>query len=413
MTNNFLDVNGERLLQRIFELGEVGRDQKGRLMRLAATKADRAGRDTVIMWFREAGLEIAVDQIGNLFGIWRERASFPDEKPIMIGSHIDSVINAGIYDGSYGVLAGLEVIKTLQASGFTPKRPIVVATFANEEGVRYAPDMMGSLVYVGGMEVEEALKTVGIDGTIFGEELRKIGYAGDREPGFIQPEAYVELHIEQGPVLDHVGDKIGAVENLQGISWQKVTVEGSANHAGTTPMNMRRDAGRVVTEIQTFLYDYVKENSHTVLTFGSIEYEPNLINVIPERATFTMDLRDPDDSILQDVEAALSKFIKDIAKEKGVKIEAEQLARFKPVEFSESIVKAIEEAAVARGLKSRRMTSGAGHDAQMMARICPTAMIFVPSIDGISHNPKEHTEKEDLIAGANVLLDVVKKLSEA
>lgn len=411
MAGRLVDINGKRLLDNIVQLGQVGQDEKGRLTRLAASDADRAGRDIIVKWFKEAGLEVAIDRVGNIFGLWRERADDPDTDPLMIGSHIDTVIDAGIYDGSYGVLAGLEVVRTLQETGYIPKRPIALVAFTNEEGVRYAPDMMGSLVYVGDLPVEEALETVGIDGTILGEELEKIGYAGDKEPGFLRPKAYVELHIEQGPVLDHAKEVIGAVENLQGISWQEITVEGIANHAGTTPMAMRRDAGYVAAKIQTFLHEYVKNNHSTVVTVGTIAFEPNAINVIPARATFTIDLRDPDEQTLQDVEKALEKYLQTVAVEENVKIKTEQLARFQPVKFSEKIVQRIEEAAAARGLKYRRMTSGAGHDAQMMARLCPTAMIFVPSKDGISHNPNEYTAEKDLIAGANVLLDVVKKLT--
>lgn len=402
-----LTINAERLLETIFELGKTGRNEQGELIRLAGSEADKAGRDLVLQWLREANLEVEIDQIGNIYGIWRDRAIHPNENPLLIGSHIDTVINAGIYDGSYGVLAGLEIIKTLQETDVTPWRPIAIVAFTNEEGVRYAPDMMGSLVTVGGLSIEQALETVGIDETIFGEELEKIGYAGERKPGFLQPHAYIELHIEQGPILEKTDQTIGAVENLQGISWQKLTIEGVANHAGTTPMNMRQDAGQVASRIMSFVYDHVKQNSSTVVTVGSIEFEPNLINVIPARATFTVDLRDPNEDILREAEESLGEFVQAIAKRENVTITSEKLARFEPVNFSEEIVQAIEDAANNRQLKNRRMTSGAGHDAQMMARICPTAMIFVPSKDGISHNPKEFTPEEDLVAGANVLLDVV------
>jgi len=406
-----VNINAERLLENIFELGKIGRNEHDELIRLAGSEEDKAGRDTVLQWFKEAHLEVEVDKIGNIYGIWRDRAIHPNEDPLLIGSHIDTVINAGIYDGSYGVLAGLEVIKTLQEMDFKPLRPIAVVAFTNEEGVRYAPDMMGSLVTVGGLPIEQALETVGIDDTVFGEELEKIGYAGEREPGFLQPHAYLELHIEQGPILERAGQTIGAVENLQGISWQKITIKGAANHAGTTPMDMRQDAGQVASRIMSFLYDHVKQNSSTVVTVGSIEFEPNLINVIPARATFTVDLRDPNEDILREAEEALNEFVERIARRKNVTITSEKLARFEPVKFSADIVQAIEDAANNRQLENHRMTSGAGHDAQMMARICPTAMIFVPSKDGISHNPNEFTPKKDLIAGANVLLDVVQKIA--
>lgn len=405
-------INGDRLVNRIKELGQIGRDAENRLTRTAATDADKAGRDKVVSWMRDADLEVVVDRIGNIFGIWSTSEN-EGKEAVMVGSHIDTVIDAGIYDGAYGVISGIEVAKTLKEEGFKPSRPIVVGVFTNEEGVRYQPDMMGSLVFTGGLSVEEALVAVGTDRTVIGEELERIGYAGEAEPGFIKPHAYVELHVEQGPVLANLNIPIGAVENLQGISWQRVTVEGVANHAGTTPTSMRKDAGLAAAKIITFLRE-LAENSggSTVATVGTIEFKPNAINVIPSQATLTIDLREPNEEKLKKAEQAIEEYLKELERTDGVAITAERLARFEPVVFDENIVKLIEEAAKKRGLQTRRITSGAGHDAQMMARICPTAMIFVPSVDGISHSPKEFTRDSDLIAGANVLLDVVIELSK-
>ncbi|TJX58545.1 MAG: Zn-dependent hydrolase, partial [Mesorhizobium sp.] len=333
--------------------------------------------------------------------------------PILIGSHIDTVIDAGIYDGCYGVLAGLEVMETLKGSGYVPSRPLAVAAFTNEEGVRYSPDMMGSLVHAGGVGIEEALAAVGTDGSVLGEELARIGYAGDEEPGFLKPHVYLELHIEQGPVLEREGVPIGAVENLQGISWQRITIDGIANHAGTTPMSMRNDAGHAAARVVAFLHDRAKaSNTPTVATVGTMRFEPNAINVIPSRAVFTVDLRDPFEHRLQAEEAALAAFLEDLAAADGVTVSVERLARFEPVIFDSRIVELIEAAARNRGMVSKRMTSGAGHDAQMMARLAPAAMIFVPSAGGISHNPRERTEDSELVAGANILLDVVARLAD-
>lgn len=406
-----LSIDAGRLLGRLDELGRIGRDAQGRLARIAATDADKAGRDRLVAWMTAAGLDVAVDRIGNVFGIWDPEGAGGGD-PVMLGSHIDTVINAGIYDGCYGVLAGIEVVETLRGAGLVPARPIVVAAFTNEEGARYAPDMMGSLVHAGGLHLGEALASVGTDGSVLGEELARIGYAGDREPGFLKPLAYVELHIEQGPVLEREGFPIGAVETLQGISWQRVTIEGTANHAGTTPMSMRRDAGHAAARVVTFLRDHVTaSHAQSVATVGSLRLEPDVINVIPSRATFTVDLRDPDEGRLRDLEAALARHLEELAAQEGVRVSVERLVRFEPVVFDGAIVALIEEAAGRRGLRSRRMTSGAGHDAQMMARICPSAMVFVPSRDGISHNPREHTEPDELAAGANVLLDVASRLA--
>jgi beta-ureidopropionase / N-carbamoyl-L-amino-acid hydrolase len=402
-----LGINGEQLIDRINTLGKIGIGEDGRRIRLAASDTEKAGRDLVSGWMKEAGLQLVVDRIGNIFGIWKT-AENKDEKPLMIGSHIDTVINAGQYDGCYGVIAGIEVIRTLKEAGVKTKRPLVVGAFTNEEGVRYSPDMMGSLVYAGGMPVEDALAVVGTDGTVLGEELKRIGYEGTVEPGFLKPYAFVELHIEQGPILDVEGIQLGAVENLQGIHWQKVTIEGLANHAGTTPTGLRVDAGLAAAKVNVFLRELVTK-SNGVATVGTIEFKPNAVNVIPSRATFTVDLRNPNKEKLEADEKAFAEYLKELEQTDKVKIQTERMTEFDPVLFDEKIVKQIETAAKNRGLSCRRITSGAGQDAQMIARICPTAMIFVPSVKGISHNPEEFTADPDLIAGANVFLDVVQE----
>lgn len=405
-----ININEERLINRIKTLGDTGRDAENRVMRVAATDEDKLGRDLVKSWMQEAGLRIEIDRIGNVFGIW-ETEENKNEEPVFIGSHVDSVINAGIYDGCYGVLSGLEVVETLKENNVKTKRPIVASFYTNEEGVRYQPDMMGSLVYAGGMDVDEVLKTVGTDGTILGEELERIGYAGDKEPGFLKPHSYVELHIEQGPILHKEGIPAGAVENLQGISWQKITIKGVANHAGTTPMFLRHDAGYVASEIIKFVHDMCEEIPNSVGTIGMIKFLPNAINVIPSFCEFTVDLRNPENKKLIELEEEFDRFLQEICKKEEVEFEKERLVRFDPVKFDEHIVKLIEDEAKSRNIKIKRMTSGAGHDAQMMARICDVAMIFVPSIDGISHNPKEFTEDKDLVQGANILLGVIEKLA--
>lgn len=402
-------IDGARLVERLKMLGETGRDEAGRLCRLAASDADKEGRDLLCRWLKDAGLRVEVDRIGNIHGIWQ-----PDGvcgNPVVMGSHIDTVIDAGIYDGCYGVLSGLAAIEAVQQAGLRPSRPLAVVAYTNEEGVRYAPDMLGSLVAAGGLAIDEALAVEGTDGTTLGAELERIGYAGARAPGFLKPHAYVELHVEQGPVLEAEGLPIGAVESLQGISWQKITIGGTANHAGTTPMAMRRDAGVAASRVIAFLDRLARETPNAVATVGTIRFEPNAINVIPSSAVFTVDLRNPDEERLSRQEAALRLFLEGLQAE-GYAIAAERLARFDPVGFAPEIVAAVEDAAARRQLACRRMTSGAGHDAQMIARIAPAAMIFVPSRAGISHNPAEFTAEGDLVAGANVLLDVVRKLSQ-
>ncbi len=406
-----MNINSTRLLKRLNELGDIGRNQQGELSRIAFTDADKLGRDKLVEWMQQVNLTVKIDHIGNIHGIW-EPNSAHGKKPIMMGSHIDTVVNAGKYDGNYGVLAGLEVIMTLQESGYQPEKGIVISAFSNEEGARFAPDMMGSLVYCAGYCLNKALQTIDSEGVSIGSELQRIGYAGDVQPGFIQPEAYIELHIEQGPVLESCDIPIGIVENLQGISWQRITIEGVANHAGTTPMSMRSDAGLAAAKITAYISDFVVENdNHGVATIGTLQLTPNIINVIAAKAVFTVDLRSPNERNLQASEAYLSQCLKQIENTGLFKVSSEKLARFQPVNFDETLAKQLEKAANKRALNTMRMTSGAGHDAQMMARICPSVMIFVPSKDGISHNPKEHTDAQQLIDGANLLLDTVAELS--
>lgn len=404
-----LAIDGTRLIARLKELGATGRDVQGRLCRLAASDADKTGRDLLCGWLREAGLAIAVDRIGNIYGIWSPSGA--SGAPVLMGSHVDTVIDAGIYDGCYGVLAGLAVIEAMQRDGLRPARPLAVVAFTNEEGVRYAPDMMGSLVAAGGLSPDAALASIGTDGTVLGAELARIGYAGKREPGFFTPHAYLELHIEQGPVLEAEGVPLGAVENLQGISWSRITIGGTANHAGTTPMLIRRDAGVAAARVIAMLDQLARATPNAVATVGTIAFTPNAINVIPSSASFTVDLRNPDETALQSQEQALNAFLEALQTE-GFTVETERLARFQPVTFDSGIVRTIEAAAAARQLRCCRMTSGAGHDAQMMARIAPAAMIFVPSKGGISHNPAEFTGEADLVAGANILLDAARSLSQ-
>ena len=399
-----------KLLEQLRELGAIGHDAaQGGRTRIALTDEEKAGRDLLVRWMRELDLEVRVDQIGNIFGVLHAEHSGGMAQPLMMGSHIDTVRNAGALDGCYGVLAGLAVVRAYRQAGLRPARAIVVAAFTNEEGVRYQPDMMGSLVYAGGMDVQAALNTVGTDGTRLGDELARIGYAGDMAPGAIVPREYIELHIEQGPVLEAEGKLIGVVESLQGISWQKVTITGVANHAGTTPTRLRHDAGYAAAACVAFLREQVvgAAPETTLATVGSLRLEPDLINVIPRRATFTVDLRDPDDQRLQTAERRLADFLATLAEREGVTVETEQLVRFEPVVFDAALADRIQAAAQRRGLPHRRMTSGAGHDAQMLARIAPSAMIFVPSRGGISHNPREHTDDDQLALGAQVLLDVV------
>ena len=405
MNRPALSINPDRLIERLNRLGEKGALSGGGCCRLALSDEDRQGRDLVVGWMRELGLKVSIDGIGNVMGL---RPGSEDGPPVMVGSHIDTVRTGGLYDGCLGVLGGLEVVETLNETGITTKRPLAVTFFTNEEGARFAPDMMGSAVHQGFLDLDKALGLTSIEGDRVGDALEQIGYRGDAETGQLRAHCYIELHIEQGPVLDAAGITIGVVEKVQGISWSELTIEGVSNHAGTTPMALRCDAGVVASRVAVEAREMAERmGGDQVATVGVIELEPNQVNVIPRRAVMTVDLRNTDERLLQDAESHLFAFAESAAQEEGAVLEKRTLARFEPVLFNQQMVDAVERNAKQLGYSTRRLPSGAGHDAQMVAPNCPTAMIFVPSKDGISHNIEEFTTPEDIEAGANVLLHVV------
>ena len=403
-----LKINWRRLEDRINALAEISPIEGGGNCRLALTDEDKNGRDLVVSWMRSLDLEVTIDVVGNIVGVWNVGKG----APVMSGSHIDTVRTGGRFDGCYGVLAALEVIESCQNANISPPRPLAVGIFTDEEGARFAPDMLGSLVYVGGMPVEQALNVVAIDGARLGEELLRIGYSGSAPCPGVVPHAFVELHIEQGPMLEANGVRIGAVTSVQGISWQEVTVIGQSNHAGTTPMSLRHDPAYVAAEITVFLRKLAAEfGGDQVCTVGKIDLHPNLTNVVPAKATLTLDVRNTDESRLQQAELRIANFLSEIAASEGVTITTRKLARFEPVIFDDQVIDTVESIANQQGNSVQRMPSGAGHDAQMLARVCPSGMIFVPSVKGISHNPAEFTESIDLEAGANILLHTMLALT--
>jgi N-carbamoyl-L-amino-acid hydrolase len=405
-----LRVDGARLSARLDQLAEMGALAGGGVCRLALSETDKAGRDLVVRWMRELGLAVAIDAIGNVVAT---RDGTGEGPPVMIGSHIDTVRTGGRYDGSLGVLAGLEVIASLNDAGIVTRRPLAVAFFTNEEGARFQPDMFGSLVYTGGLELERALATVGIDGAAVGDELSRIGYAGPAAVGQPRAHAYVELHVEQGPVLEAEGYRIGAVEGVQGISWSEFTLSGQSNHAGTTPMRLRHDAGYVAAAIAVFARRLAQEiGGNQVATVGALTISPNLVNVVVEKAVLTVDLRNTDSERLKEAEHRLFAFVAETAAAEGVTAVHRSLARFEPVAFAPHMVARVETIAQEFGLAVKRLPSGAGHDAQILAAVCPACMIFVPSVNGISHNIEEYTAPDDLAAGADVLLRLVLELAD-
>lgn len=398
-------IDLDRLLGRIEELARIGAIEGGGVCRLALTDEDKAGRDQVIAWMKALGLTVSVDQIGNVVGL---RAGTEDGNPVMTGSHIDTVRTGGKYDGNLGVLAGLEVVAALNDANIVTKKPIAVAFFTNEEGARFAPDMMGSLVYNDPGALQNVLDTVGIDGTTVGDNLVRIGYAGNAPAGAVKPDAFIELHVEQGPVLEHEGITIGAVTGVQGIHWTEFSIEGQSNHAGTTPMALRHDAFATAIEIARYAQQVAQElGKEQLATVGHVNVKPNLVNVIPNKAVFTIDMRNTDEQTLRLAVKRVADYADKTASKHGTTLHRRILADFSPVAFDETMVALVESYARKNNYKVMRMPSGAGHDAQMFAPHCPTGMIFVPSVGGLSHNVKEFTHAADIHAGVKLLLSLI------
>src|SRR5215207_6163097 len=405
------EIDVDRLLADLEALAAVGDTGDGGNCRLALTDDDAGGRELVTGWMRGLGLDVRVDRIGNVVAT---RAGTDAALPaVMTGSHIDTVRTGGRYDGTLGVLAGLEVVRAVDDAGLRTRHPLAVAFFTDEEGSRFAPDMLGSLVYAGGLDLETALDTVGFDGAVLGDELERIGWAGDAAvPGPV-PHAYVELHIEQGPVLEEAGVTIGAVTGVQGIHWEELTITGQSNHAGTTPMRLRRDPAFVAAEVTTFVRRLATElGGHQVGTVGRFGLHPDLVNVVAARAALTVDLRNTDEGVLAEAERRVREHVVDIAEAEGCEAAWRRLARFEPVAFDPAVIDLVETTADRLGHSVMRLPSGAGHDAQMLARVCPTGLVFVPSRGGVSHNPTEFTEPDHLAAGVQVLAEVLAELAE-
>ncbi|WP_312130145.1 Zn-dependent hydrolase [Diaphorobacter nitroreducens] len=397
-----LRIDGARLWQSLMDLARIGGTPKGGVCRIALTDLDRQGRDLFVQWAREAGCSIRIDAIGNIFA---RRAGADDSlAPVMTGSHIDTQPTGGKFDGNYGVMAGLEVVRTLNAAGVRTRAPIEVAVWTNEEGSRFVPVMMGSGVFAGAFTLEHALAQRDAQGVSVAEALATIGYAGQAGAA-PAVGAYFEAHIEQGPVLENHERVIGVVQAALGQRWYDVTVQGMEAHAGPTPMELRQDAllaaSALVAEVNRIALDRLP---HARGTVGSLEVHPNSRNVIPGRVKLSVDLRAPDDAQLLDMDAALRAACARIAAERGLAIDVEQVVYFPPQPFTPHLVEAVRANAADLGYSSMDVVSGAGHDAVYVARVAPAAMIFVPCADGISHNEIEDADPAHLEAGCNVLL---------
>lgn len=398
-----LRVNGRRLWDSLMEMAQIGATPKGGVCRLALTDLDKQGRDLFVRWAKEAGCTITVDQMGNVFA---RRAGRDDSlAPVVTGSHADSQPTGGKFDGIYGVLGGLEVIRSLNDHGIETDRPVEVVIWTNEEGSRFAPAMVSSGVFAGVFTLDYGLSRADVDGKTMGQELARIGYAGDAPVG--KPiHAAFELHIEQGPILEAEDVTIGVVHAAQGQRWYEVVLTGQESHAGPTPMPRRRDAllgaAKVIQLVNAIGHKYAP---YACATVGMLQVHPNSRNVIPGRVFFTVDLRHPEDAVLAQMDADLRAGIAAAADEAKVEVsKLEQIFYYAPVAFDADCVASVRAGAQKFGYSHRDIVSGAGHDACYLAQVAPTAMVFVPCIGGISHNEIEDATPEWIEAGANVLL---------
>ncbi|HEX9818304.1 MAG TPA: Zn-dependent hydrolase [Methylomirabilota bacterium] len=395
-------IDRKRLEQTIEELGRVGATERGGLTRLALSDEDRRGRDLMVEWMRQAGLRVSVDQMGNIFG---ERPGQPGHPPVMLGSHVDSVPTGGKYDGQLGVLCALETIRTLNDHRVSTRHPVTLVIFTNEEGARFQPAMLASGVMAGKIALEDAYNARDKDGLRLVDELERIGYLGP-EPCVPRPlRAYLELHIEQGPVLEEEGLAVGVVEGIVAIAWSRLTLHGVQDHAGPTPMRIRHDALVAAAEVVSGVRGIAREiGGDLVTTVGNLTVAPNIVNAIPGRVTLSIDMRDPKDATLDRALPMLDRVVRQACEREGVTYQLEHYWRVPSTPFDREVVDAVERAARAAGARHRRIRSGAGHDAQYMAAIGPAGMVFVPSRDGRSHCEEEFTPLEDIEHGANTLL---------
>jgi beta-ureidopropionase / N-carbamoyl-L-amino-acid hydrolase len=401
-----LQINPQRLWNTLMETAQFGATAKGGIKRLTLTDGDRRVRD----WFRAAagaiGCTVTVDEIGNMFA--RRAGRNPGLAPICMGSHLDTQPTGGKFDGTLGVLGALEAMRTLHESRYETNAPIEIVNWTNEEGSRYAPAMLASGVFVGVFTPDYAFAREDRDGKRFGDELDRIGYRGSEKAGARKLGAMFELHIEQGPILEHEGRMIGVVTGVQGMRWYEVTVTGQDAHTGATPMNLRRNAllgaARAIDAIDAIAAEFAPQ---AVATVGLIENRPNSRNVIPGEVFFTVDLRHPDDDVVERMEARMRSLLPAILDPLKLTYEEKRIWMAPAVKFAPELIQCVRRAAEKAGYATRDIVSGAGHDAAYIARVAPTTMIFVPCLGGISHNEAESTTHAEYAAGVQVLLNAV------
>ena len=406
---NNLRINKDRLWQSLMEMAKIGATDKGGCNRLAATALDGQARDLFVKWCKEAGCSISIDKIGNIFA--RREGKNNKLPAVATGSHLDTQPTGGKFDGVFGVLAGLEVLRTLEENNIQTNAPFEFSVWTNEEGSRFPPAMQGSGVYVGRFDLATELAKIDVNGLVLRDELEKIGYLGDEEPGSRSIGAFFETHIEQGPILEEEDKIIGVVRLGQGIRWYDITVTGRESHAGSTPMHMRFDAMLAASNIVTEINNIALNNPPNGLgTVGFMEVYPNSRNTIPGTVKFSADLRNPNPDVLAQMDKQLQNYCQELATKHNIDIDVDHFWYFAPVEFNAS--DNVEIAAKKLGYSHMDIFAGAGHDACYMADIVPTGMVFTPCKDGISHAEIEDTTAEQCEAGCNVLMHAMLEASE-
>jgi N-carbamoyl-L-amino-acid hydrolase len=410
MTAN-LRINGKRLWDSIMAMAKIGATAGGGSHRLTLTDEDKQGRDLFAEWCIAEGCTITVDRMGNMFA--RRAGKDNSRHPVAMGSHLDTQPYGGKFDGVYGVLSGLEVIRTLNEQNIVTDAPLEIINWTNEEGARFAPAMLASGVFSGHHDLEFALSRIATDGAEFAAELERIGYAGDVMVGNRPFTAYLEPHIEQGPILEREGKMVGVVTDAQGFRWYNISFTGQAAHTGSTPMVGRKNAllgtAKVIQAVDEIAKKYAPDGRGTV--GGQFQVAPPSRNIIPGKVDFTVDFRHPDADTIAAMDAALRETCEQVAAEIGLELQFEQISYSPPTPFDPTCIEAVEKAVQMLGYPYQRILSGAGHDACHIAKVSPTSMIFVPCKDGISHNEAESSKKEDLEAGCNVLLHAVLELA--
>ena len=406
-----LKINGDRLWDSLMEMAKIGPGVAGGNNRQTVTDEDSEGRHLFQSWCAAAGMTMGLDQMGNMFA--RREGTDVDALPVYVGSHLDTQPTGGKYDGVLGVLGGLEIVRTLNDLNIQTKHPIVVTNFTNEEGTRYAPALLSSGVFAGIHTQEWAYEREDANGLKFGAELERIGWKGDEEVGARKMHAFFELHIEQGPILEAEAMEVGVVTHGQGLSWTQVTITGRESHTGSTPMPMRKNAGLGMARVLELVDEIAwSHKPHAVGAAGHIDVYPNSRNVIPGKAVFTIDFRSPELAIIEDMNARLRRGGQKICDEMGLEVTFEKVGGFDPVEFDAGCVSAVRNAAERLGYSHRDLISGAGHDACLINRVAPTAMVMCPCVDGLSHNEAEEISKDWAVAGTDVLLHAVLETAE-